>query len=391
MRVVLEPSLFSDESVDPASLLQLILACRRPSAHFAVGATPRRPEVEAWLAQWPARVGRTLREVLSDAVENARRPRALTIVVRPGESRWRERPNKGPRVSVADALALARAPLTILVENRRNDGRFLSRLAITLPEAQRTLFEDAVTRGWIVFEQGGGLPEVQHLLDDLDARADDPVLCPCGTRFEVRRWRMAVVVDRDSFEIKRPRSILKANWTAPPRDPTRPSAVSSEVVRRASIVLPDWEGRDAAHQLCRRAIENYLPLRTLRAWVDNATTVVGRDERRRSVEALKVLDTPDALGVRPRWRFGMKDGLDGDKPNGLKGPATSNAHVHRVFHVLSESERVALQRGFTTRSESIADLLFDRMMARDEWLREELGLDGSTEAQDLLLNLLNRM
>lgn len=391
MRVVFDPSLFSDPSVDPASLLQLILACRRPSAHFAVGAPPRLPEVQRWLGQWPEGVARSLREVLSDAVESSRRPNALTVVVRPGESRWRERPDKGPRVSIVDALALTRAPLAVLVENRRNDGRFLSRFAVTLPESQRMLFDEAVRRGWIVFEQGGGLTEVRCLLIDLGAGANDPVLCPLGARAEIRKWRLTVVVDRDCLEIKRPKSLPKAQWTAPPRDPTQPSAVSSDVSRRATLALPAWGGRAAVHQLRRRAIENYLPLRTLRGWVDVATKVGDRDARRIRVAALAALDTPDADGMRPRWRFGMKDGLDGDKPAGLKGPATSDAHIHAIFHVLSEPQRVALQEGFSTRAESIADLLFDRVMAPDEWLLAELSLGGSTEAQDLLLNLLNRM
>jgi hypothetical protein len=87
----------------------------------------------------------------------------------------------------------------------------------------------------------------------------------------------------------------------------------------------------------------------------------------------------------------MKDGLDGDKPAGLKVKATADGHVHPLFRSLTESERLALHDGFTTRTESIADLLFDREMAPDEWLRGELTLGGSTEAPDLILNLLNRM
>lgn len=391
MRVALDTSLFSDTGVDPASLLQLILACRRPSPHFTVLTTAWRPSIDDWLRQWPDRVRSVLEDVLRSSVESARRGLALTIVVRPGSSRWREEPTKGPRVSVDDALALVRSPLYVLVENRRNDGRFLARFAITLPDAQRKLFEEAVAHGWIAFEQGGGLSEVKCLLDDLDAPSTDPVLCPQGPRREVRRWRLTVVVDRDSLEVKRPRSIPKDRWVAPPRDASKPSKVSSDLLLRALSVLPDWEGRPGAHQLLRRAIENYVPLRSLRAWVDQGKTIAERDARRAMVLALAQLDTRAVNGMRPRWHFGMKDGLDGDKPAGLKVKAVANEHVHPLFHNLSEAERLVLQEGFTTRAESIADLLFDREMAPDEWLRGELTLDGSTEAPDLILNLLNRM
>ena len=162
------------------------------------------------------------------------------------------------------------------------------------------------------------------------------------------------------------------------------------VLLAAQIALHPWDDRPAIHQLRRRSIENYIPLRSLEKWAQEKSEKRERELRRTQYEALCVLDTADTNGNRPRWYFNMKKGLGGDKPNDLKIPATSDNHVHPMFHVLSERQRVALQDGFNTRHENIGDLLFDRELTTDDWLREELSLDDA-EATNLLNNLLNRL
>jgi hypothetical protein len=395
MRLLLSHALFDAESIDPAELLQLILFCRRPSAHFVALNPVWRPGTDSpinrWLCLWPTSVQRTLRDILSDATESARRGRALTIVVQPGHSDWDPPSGKGLRLNVIDALAMLRMPLHVLVENRRNDGRFIARFAIMLKtEGDRTLFERALCDGWLVFEQGGGLSEVQHMLADLEPAIDDPVRCPQGLRRHVRRWRLTVVIDRDVREVKRPHGIPKNEWKAQPRDASAPSGESEMVLLAAQIALHAWDGRPAIHQLRRRAIENYIPLRSLAKWGQAKSEKKEREMRLAQYEALRVLDTPDTKGNRPRWYFNMKDGLGGDKPNNLKNAATSNDHIHPTFHALAENQRVALQDGFNTRDEKIADLLFNLELTPDHWLREELSLDDA-EPADLLYNLLNRL
>ena len=395
MRLVLTPEIFEQGAVEPSELSQLLLLCRRPSAHFVAFTRrwmkQREDPVSRWLRQWPDPVRLQLDVVLSDATESARRPRAISVIVQTHGSRWRPEPGRGPRLSVSDALEMLRTPLHVLVENRRNDGRFVARMAVVLPEDQRSLFDRAIRLGWCVFEQGGGLPEIRKMLEDVVLEGDDAVLCPPAERREIRRWRLAVVVDRDALEPERPSSIPKSSWKAPPRDASRASAESSEVVLRGRATLHEWEGREATHQLHRRAIENYLPARSLRAWVDLVGDASTRRFRRGAVEALLTLDSPNPQGVRPRCYFNMKEGLRGDGPPGLQGDATADAHIHPFFRGLNAAQRSALQAGFNTRKEKIADLFHDRDVVSDEWLREELTRSGDQEAIALLNNLLNRL
>ncbi len=386
MRIQLNHALFDAEQVDPADLLQLILLCRRPSAHFVALNPVWDPKtdnpINRWLVFWPQAVQKTLRTILSDTTESARRGRALTIVVQSEHSDWDPPPGKGLRLNVADALAMARTPLHVLVENRRNDGRFIARFAIMLETNEdRTLFKRALCDGWFVFEQGGGLQEVQHLLKDLHTQNKDPVLCPSRKQCDVRRWRLFVVTDRDALAVK-----------AKPRDASAPSGESTRVQQAAENVLHAWNSRPAFHQLRRRSIENYIPLRSLEKWVQESSEKKERELRRTQYEAFRVLDTADTNGNRPRWYFNMKKGLDGDKPNGLETVPTSDEHVHAMFHVLTEKQRVELQKGFNTK---IADLLFDRELTPDDWLREELSLDDvsldDADATNFLNDLLNRL
>ncbi|HRI67225.1 MAG TPA: hypothetical protein PK156_23440 [Polyangium sp.] len=394
MRIQLGAELFDAEKVDPGDLLQLILSCRRPSPHFVALNPVWNQKIDSpisrWLDLWPKSVQKTLRLILSDTTESIRRGRALTIVVQAEYSDWEPPPGKGLRLNVKDALAMVRMPLHVLVENRRNDGRFIARFAIMLKANEdRVLFNRALCDGWFVFQQGGGLPEVQHLLNDLDPPNNDPVLCPNGSQRDVRRWRLFVVTDRDARAVKRPKNIAKKDWKEKPRDASQPSEESEMALLVANEALHEWDGRPAIHQLRRRAIENYIPLDALAKW---SREIEERDKRERRIaqcEALRALDTADAHGRRPRWYFNMKDGLDGDKPKDVP-TATADDDIHPMFHVLIANQRVALQPGFNTRDEKIAELLFNRETTPDDCLRDELSLDAD-EATNLLHNLLNRL
>jgi hypothetical protein len=395
MRLQLDHALFDADKVDPADLLQLILMCRRPSAHFValnpVWHSGTDSPINRWLALWPKSVQKTLRTILGDTTESARRGRALTIVVEVERSDWDPPQGKGLRLNVTDALAMVRTPLHVLVENRRNDGRFIARFALMLKANEdRVLFNRALCSGWFVFEQGGGLAEIQHLLRDLHPPNNDPILCPSGTQCNVRRWRLFVVTDRDALAVKRPKNIPKKDWKAKPRNASEPSDESAMVMLMAEDALHRWEGHPAIHQLRRRAIENYIPLRSLEKWAQDAPENEIRDLRRSQYEALCALDFQHGNGRRPRWYFNMKDGFGGDKPNDSNVAATSDEGIHSMFQLLTAKQRATLQDGLNTRDEKISDLLFNREMTPDEWLREELSLDNS-EATNLLQNLLNRL
>lgn len=379
MRVVLDESVFqAGAAVD---LLALLLACRAPSPHFVVDP---KSQLSSWGNQWAPSLRREIQSLLLGSAVSAMRPNAQTIVVHGGRSSWEATDGKGPRLSLSDALAMVRAPLRVLVENRRNDGRFIARLSVVMNAAQREFFDDALVRGWVEFEQGGGLEEIVKVLEDLQS-SSDPVLAPIDL-LEVRRWRLMVVVDHDAL---RTTTHGKDSNAATPLDVDRPSESSSLALQRGDEVLHRCSGSSAAHQLQRRALENYLPMKALQAWIDTAQNGSEKNQRRQLVDAFRALDTT------ARRCFNMKDGLvkELQKPHRANFDASNDSHVHERFRTLSTAQRVALRDGFGGR---IGDVLFDRELTRDEWLRDELNprtanATAPCEARDIVENIINRV
>ncbi len=376
MRIVLEQSVFQPER--EADLLALLLACRAPSPHFVIAT----PQFAAWSKQWTRVVQRELASLAKGTFESSVRPNAQTIVVHDGVSVWEPSGSEAPRLSLVDALAMVRAPLRVLVENRRNDGRFIARMSVVMTQPQRDFFDDALTRGWVEFEQGGGLSEIERLLEDLST-ATDPVLAPSDL-LEVRRRRLLVIVDRDARAARQTSPL-----DAMPVEVDTPSEESIRALEAGNRVLLPWRSRRAAHQLSRRALENYLPLRALRAWIDTAPSGSAKAERRALVDAFAALDST------ARARFNMKGGLLNELPKKLRDRFNydDDTHVHLRFRALDRVQRAALREGFGSR---IADALFDRGLTLDEWLRDELAPRAASatapcEARDIVENIINRV
>jgi hypothetical protein len=139
------------------------------------------------------------------------------------QSHWEGTP---PVLTPEDAARVLALPLLLLLEDRRADKLFLRSV---LPEPRRGELRDALERGWVRAEHGGGLGNMKKYVESL---RDEPA----------ERMRVWVLFDSDAQQ---------------PGQPSR----DSEALRNTCT--------DAAlfhHQLQRRSIENYLPLEALYDW-----------------------------------------------------------------------------------------------------------------------------
>ncbi len=127
-------------------------------------------------------------------------------------------------VSVQDAMSLIRLPYRILLENKGSDRRML--MAVANAE-QRDFLKRAEQEKRLVFEQAGGIEEVEKfLLHDINHDRG-------------RLKTTFVVIDSDAHWIRRP----------------------SDTARRVLRVCRDH--RVPCHMLWRRSSENYLTLESL--------------------------------------------------------------------------------------------------------------------------------
>jgi hypothetical protein len=300
---VIEQGLFAS-GAEPLHLLALVrfayegrhIVLTRPSFNRAAN-----DEVNRW--------AKKLGTFVSDLIEEAFGRSLLAyqsttctieaVVEERGDSFWEPYPL---RLTLADAVWLAEQPLRIVVENRRNDGAFLRRL---MPVARQAMFLQALARGWLRFEHGGG--------SDIVGYAEGLAEEPRETR---RTW---AVLDSDASASGQPSKQAEG--------------------RRLKLA----EVGVGAHMLERRAIENYLPLAVLRQWV---TLEKGREKtrRRRAVEAIEGKTPPQKHYETMKKILGERAGAGAL----YRGPVT--------FH----GDWVQ-REGFTTEADMIATAIFERL------------------------------
>jgi hypothetical protein len=234
---------------------------------------------------------------------------------------WNANPRRLP---LHQAIPILRRPLGLLVENKRNDGAFLR--AVT-PKPWRDHLLRALARGSVEIIHGGGA-DMRPLLD---ASAQEQCL---------RLWAL---FDSDA------------------REPGRPST-ASEALRKACL-----QKGVAHHQLRRRAIENYLPVKALEAWIDTGPRD-RREDRRRRVAAFAAMD-PEF-----RHHFNMKGGFERDRREGIPG------------FFLPHADHRDLQSGF---GREIAELFYEgRFQIAEEWLAK----DGQyPETLSMVQSILRRL
>jgi|JI10StandDraft_1071094.scaffolds.fasta_scaffold147465_2 hypothetical protein len=232
-----------------------------------------------------------------------------------------------PDVPLIDALRILSAPLHVVVENKRNDGAFLKAVALG---PQRREIRTALEKGWLDFENGGGLDEISERVK--------------AKHFDSRRT--FVVADSDARE---------------------PGAPSRQAARLAQLCVDHALGH---HILYRRERENYLPLTALQFWLEKSSR-----QRQRTKRSL--LGHFRALSPAQRHHFNMREGLKGD------GDAVSSLYAE----VGLPAQR-ALQDGFAKDVGKLFETGSDDGCLTEDWLLEDGQRD---ESQKLFGALLARL
>jgi len=279
--------------------------------------------IEAWLAAQPEPIAQEVRLVLKQGMVNAAKLPAgaagitLTNAV---DSDW-----KLARFRLCDAVRLLRKPLGLLLEHRRTDLNFLLALA---PPTYRQELRSALDNGWIEVLNGGGLGDMQALIEELQ---DDASASITRKAHLLRLW---VMCDRDSA----------------PNDRSQPSPSSERIRTLCEDVSQSgrWPWSLSYHQLGRRTIENYLPAPLLRLWQD-APHGDERTRRRRAVDALCELRKTRPSAAH---QLNMKRGFFGDLAPEIQkqiretGRAPQDHEFDPLFRGISDPIRKALSQGF---------------------------------------------
>jgi hypothetical protein len=220
--------------------------------------------VNAWLAARDPLVRDAAEQALFRSLNayNGAVSRAELRVEDRQKSHWKGQP---PQLTPEDATRLLALPLLLVLEDRNADKHFLR---CVLPSPRRDKLREALERGWVRAEHGGGLGNMKNYVEGL---RDEPA----------ERMRVWLLFDSDSQQ---------------PKLPSRDSEELRKVC--AGDSLPH-------HQLQRRSIENYLPPEALWHWAGQRRGVPGT-KLQRVVQAFEAMPPGD------RHHVAMKDMFDGD-------------------------------------------------------------------------------
>ena len=268
MRVVVDDAVFSTHGHDH-SLHELLLSCS-DGRHLIEVVPQQAPACRKWLSDYAGRVGIYYQQILDSSIrELATSPTTSVVHI--------------PAVPLPDALSLLRSPLSILVENERNDGAFL-RAVLRGPREQE--WQRALERRWVGFDSGGGMQEIEKRIQ-------------AGASVDPRRTY--VVFDSDA------------------RRPGEPSIAA----RRLAVLCGNAKLR--THVLKRRERENYLPLDALHLWVEES-------KRGTKASLRRLLGQYRRLNDEQRHHYNMRRGL---KADGDDAPlfAGVNSVIRQALHV----------------------------------------------------------
>jgi len=278
VRVVVEDAVFSAQDHD-ASLHKLLLSCGEGRHQIEV-VPQQAPLCRQWLGEHAGRVGAYYQHIFDSSLRELATSTTTSVV-------------RIPEVSLPDALRLLKAPLSLLVENDRNDGAFL-RAVLRGPREQE--WKRALDQRWLVFDSGGGMQEIEKRIQ---ASSPDP-------------RRTYVIYDSDA------------------RRPGEPSSAA----RRLAALCNSANLRN--HVLKRRERENYLPSEALQLWVEESKRSTRPSLRRLLGQFRRLTD-------EQRHHFNMRHGL---KADGDDVP---------LFKSLNAVIQQALQAGFGDRAGQMFD------------------------------------
>jgi hypothetical protein len=358
--VVVEDTTWSDDSVQDLDKVALVAACAR-GRHVLVNRPSVRPKcLAAWSSTLSRKLQREVQQVLEQglhAAPGANQSNVVRLTVAPGKDRWRE-----ATLTPSTAAELLRRPLKLLLENRRNDLRFLLRMA---EPADRSRLEKALRLGWVEPEMGGGLSELKKRLEALRE--------PSSTSERIALARLWVMFDRDASSKDR-------------SCPSEISGATCEICRALDVPWPL-----AHHQLARRSIESYVPAKTFGAWwPEQVESHHKKQERRRRVEKLLRPEHEGGLRREARHAFNFKNGLRGDLSARVRKAVDDSLHhlsddeMDPLFRGLHQDVREALALGFR----GVAEAFSDTVAIDEEAFRREV---DQSERTELLASLFSRL
>lgn len=361
MQVELDPALLATADGAPPTRDDDLLVL----AICALGFEMRHAVVALQREAWEAWARRSFPDNVADALEASwdygeeyasLGPRTLTVRVTP--ALVRQFTGDCLALDPSTALGLLGRPLRVLLENGRNDRRFLLAFA---GSAQRTALERAERQGWVVFETAGGISELKvraefveeqlrRLGQDLEASRSEQDREIC-----LELLRTMMISDSDARELpatdhRSPEALAIARCLKKLEQQFARSRFVSADSR--ADALARVRGRFGA-VLQRRAAENYAPPTEVLRWarkrmgkdasqlVQDAkrdrsavTEAPGKDRqpRRHVLAALALQELPaDVASV-----ICMKSGRGG------KSPATHDS----VWNQLDDFQKAMLQDGF---------------------------------------------
>ncbi len=225
-----------------------------------------------------------------------------------------------PRLSLRDAIQLLGEPFRILLEDDENDRAFLLSMA---EREQQEYIQEMEGDGHVRFQHGGGLS------------------------------KMKSVVERD-----RQRNTISFGrlWLLFDSDGLRPNSKSRDAKRLEKACGE----KIPKHCLSRRSIENYLPLTSLKDWVDRLPP------RRRGGPRAKY-GAFRTLTAEQRHHYNMKNGF------GRDARRQDAASAGDLYDSLNDEYRETLADGFDTGEFKVASLFRCRVSERQ--LRRDGGWD----------------
>lgn len=254
MRIEIDDEVFASPERSDAELLDLIhlgfLGRHELRLNPSWNGRNDRLQAVGWSKQWPRDVQAEVNLAFTRGLRSARAARHAQIEAR-GSSYWQGSP---PRLTLRDGWELAHMPLSVLTEGARAEPWFLRRAWHSDPAWGRAL-RAAEAQGWLRFELGGGLDNMESQIED-------------AARDGRRAHRLWVLFDHDGDVADAP-------------------SEQSESLRMLCA-----SGDIAHHQLERRDVESYIPDQALRQWPYLAIDRSNPEERSRKVEAFLAKPLP---------------------------------------------------------------------------------------------------
>ncbi len=287
MIVIIEDEIFASPSAGQLNLLGLFRlgfdGKHRIQADPIYGLS-QDTALDRWLEQLPQLQREEVVLALEAGLEEDASGILPDFAIRVGtvkEADWEASPLRLP---LAAALKWLSEPLYLLLENLSNDGEFLR---VVAPSPWRDHYLKLLEDRFVDINHGGGVGDMKSRVEQIKRR---------------EALRMFALFDSDA------------------RLPGEPSA-QSEGLKHAC-----GNGGVAHHQLRRRNIESYLPVKALMAWANKS--VKGSRERRKKVEAFA------RMNDLQRHHFNLKGGFEKDRHHEIPpfyGEHASNPWLRNGF------------------------------------------------------------